>query len=104
MATETESPQVHEKAHPGPRTYAIIAAILTAMTAFEVWVFYWNFTPAFIASLIFLTSTFKFVLVVGYYMHLRFDDRRFLAFFVVPFVIALSIMVALLSLFSNITR
>ncbi len=104
MATETESTQVHEKAHPGPRTYAIIAALLTVMTAFEVWVFDWSFTAAIIASVILLTSAFKFSLVVGYYMHLRFDDRRFLAFFVVPFIIALSIMVTLLALFSNITR
>ena len=99
-----EHPQVQEKAHPRPRTYVTIGAILTALTAFEVWIFYWNVTAAFIAALIMLTSVLKFSLVVGYYMHLRFDDRRFLAFFVFPFMIALSVMVALLALFSNITR
>ena len=104
MARETESPHVDEKPHPGTRTYVIIAVLLSVTTAFEVWVFYWDFTAAFIAALILLTSAFKFALVVGYYMHLRFDDRRFLAFFVAPFIIAVSILVALISLFSNITR
>ncbi len=104
MSSDMENEHVHEKSHPGPRTYAIIGGLLTAATALEVWIFYWNVTPALIASLIFLTSAFKFSLVVGYYMHLRFDDRRFLVLFAFPFFIALTIMIALLALFSSLTR
>ncbi len=104
MASEQENSHIDEKSHPGPRTYAVIGGILTAATAFEVWIFYWNVTPALIASLILMTSVLKFSLVVGYYMHLRFDDRRFLALFVIPFFIALFVMIALLALFSNLTR
>ena len=104
MASERENPHVHEKSHPGPRTYALIGGILTAATALEVWIFYWNVTAAIIASLILMTSVLKFSLVVGYYMHLRFDDRRFLALFALPFFIALFIMIALLVLFTNLTR
>jgi cytochrome c oxidase subunit 4 len=104
VASDTENEHGHEKSHPGPRTYVIIGALLTAATALEVWIFYWNFTPAVIASLIFFTSIFKFVLVVGYYMHLKFDDRRFLALFAIPFFIALIVFIALLALFSSLTR
>ena len=99
-----EQPQVQEKPHPGPRTYVAIGALLTAITAFEVWIFYWPFTPALLAGLILLSSAVKFSLVVGFYMHLKFDDRRFLAFFAFPFFIGLSITIALLALFSNLAR
>ena len=96
---------VHEEHHPGPRTYVAIGAVLAAITALEVWVFYWTCLTAWLLAMVILfLSSIKFVLVVGYFMHLRFDDRRFLALFVVPFVIAISIMIALLGLFQNLTR
>jgi cytochrome c oxidase subunit 4 len=46
----------------------------------------------------------KFILVVGYFMHIKFDDNRFGLLFVVPMVIMVSIVVALLALFENLTR
>ena len=51
---------------------------------------------------ILLTLSFaKFVLVVGYFMHLKFDDVRFTALFVAPFIGMVSIAVALLAMFGN---
>ena len=99
-----EQPQVHEETHPGPRKYVVIAAILMVVTALEVGLFYLDFSPAFLAALILLSSAVKFAIVVGYYMHLRFDNWRFLALFAFPFFIAVGIMVALLTLFGNLTR
>jgi caa(3)-type oxidase subunit IV len=98
------SPNVHEKAHPGPRQYLTIAVILVVMTAVEVGVFYLSITPAAMTGIVLLLAMGKFALVVGYYMQLRYDDRRFLYLFAAGFVIAISIMIALMALFDNLTR
>jgi cytochrome c oxidase subunit 4 len=102
-----EHAPVHEQHHPGPKQYIIIGVVLGVITLVEVAAFYlykWDVTPALIALVLLLLTASKFVLVVGYFMHLRFDDKRFLALFVVPFVIAVSVMIALLGLFQNLTR
>ena len=54
--------------------------------------------------IILLLSTSKFLLVVGYFMHLKFDDPRFSALFFFPMLIMVSIAVVLLALFLNLTR
>ena len=90
--------------HPTPRTYVIIAAILAALTLLEVFAFFIDATSALVVAILLTLSFAKFALVVGYFMHLKFDDRRFLAMFVIPFIAMISIMVALLALFQNLTR
>lgn len=96
--------QTREEQHPGPAKYVAIGVILGVITLVEVVAFYQDITAWLLAMVLLLLSASKFVLVVGYFMHLRFDDRRFLALFAVPFVIALSIMIALLGVFQNLTR
>ena len=95
----------HTENHPSPRRYIQIAVILTLVTVFEVVVFLLEWLDsAVMTSIILLLSGLKFILVVGYYMHLKFDNWRFSAFFFFPFIIMISIMVALMALFSNLTR
>ena len=94
----------HVDHHPGPRTYIIIGAILAVLTALEVGAFYIDATSALVVWILLALSITKFVLVVGYFMHLKFDDVRFAYLFVFPFVIMVSIAVALLAVFSNLTR
>ncbi len=99
-----EHTQAHAEHHPGPRQYVIIAVILAVLTALEVGAFFLDLTSALVVSILLTLSFAKFVLVVGYFMHLRFDDKRFLAFFAFPLFAMVSIMVALLALFENLTR
>ena len=73
----TEHAHVEEHNHPGPRQYVIIGAILAIITLIEFGVFYLELDPAFMTWVILLLSTSKFLLVVGYFMHLKFDDVRF---------------------------
>lgn len=95
----------HADHHPSPRRYVQIAVILTVITALEVVVFLIeSLDSALMTGLILLLSFSKFVLVVGYYMHLKFDNWRFSAFFFFPFFIMISILVAMLALFSVLTR
>jgi cytochrome c oxidase subunit 4 len=92
-------------AHPGPRTYVKVAAILTLITLIEVAIFYipgiTNFLPLLITSFIVL-SAFKFALVVMYFMHLKFDDVFFTRTFGFALLIALTIATAFIALFHGI--
>jgi hypothetical protein len=82
--------------HPGPGLYIRIGITLVVLTALEVAVFYFDF-PQIVMTLILL------VLVVGYFMHLKFDDSRFMWLFVFPLVVMAAIGIALLALFYHFT-
>ena len=102
MATEHAHADEHN--HPGPRQYVIIGTILAVITLIEFGVFYLSIDPALMTWIILVLSSSKFLLVVGYFMHLKFDDARFSALFFFPFLIMVSIAVVLMALFFNLTR
>ena len=92
-----------EHAHPTWSTYWKVALILTIITAVEVWVYY---IPSFVASRAFvpsllIMSAVKFVIVVMFYMHLKYDHKLFRALFTGPLIIAATTIVALLFLFGK---
>lgn len=92
-----------EHAHPTWSTYWKVALILTVITAVEVWVYY---IPSFVASRAFVPSLLimsgvKFVIVVMFYMHLKYDHKLFRALFTGPLIIAATTIVALLFLFGK---
>lgn len=92
-----ERPQ--ERPHPGPATYVQVAVILAVITAIEVATFYvQGLGPVLIPLLLVLSAT-KFVLVVGFYMHLRFDSRLFTGFFVSGLLVASILVIAFILLF-----
>ena len=93
--------EVHE--HPTWKEYKWVALILTVLTVFEVWGYY---IPAFVASrafvpILLVMSAAKFVIVVMFYMHLKYDHKLFRALFIGPLLIAMSTLTALLFLFSK---
>ena len=107
MTTEhapAEHDHSEEHNHPGPRQYVVIGVILAVITAIEVGVFYFSLNPAVMTWILLILSGAKFILVVGYFMHLKFDDARFAALFFFPMLIMVSIAVVLLALFLNLTR
>ena len=92
-----------EHSHPTWSTYWKVALILTVITAVEVWVYY---IPEFVASRAFvpsllIMSAVKFVIVVMFYMHLKYDHKLFRALFTGPLIIAATTIVALLFLFGK---
>jgi cytochrome c oxidase subunit 4 len=101
MAHEAE---IHHDNHPGPKVYIIIAVILAGLTGLEVGAFFLELSSAVVVAILLLLSFAKFALVVAYFMHLKFDDKRFTSLFVAPFIAMVSIVVALLALFENLTR
>jgi cytochrome c oxidase subunit 4 len=56
--------------------YIKIALILAAITALEVSTYYVDFGPLFMPALMIMMIV-KFVMVVSYFMHLKFDNRLF---------------------------
>ena len=76
--TETHgSESVEESAyHPTAQDYVRIATILAVLTAMEVSTYFVDFGPLGIPLLIVLMII-KFVLVAGWFMHLKFDSRNF---------------------------
>jgi cytochrome c oxidase subunit 4 len=96
---------LEEEHHPGPREYVIIAAILSVLTAIEVSVLYiepLRDAHYLLVGLLLALMAVKFVLVVGWYMHLRFDHRYYTYIFAGGLVTATSIIIALSALFGYI--
>ena len=82
---------VAEHPHPGPRVYVTIAAILGVITAIEVAVYYIPALLGVIVPILLVLSAVKFAMVVGYFMHLKFDHKIYTGFFVGGLAIALSV-------------
>lgn len=88
----------HEE-HPGERTYINVAIILAIVTAIEVAIYYVEAIRDVLVPVLIVLSIAKFIAVVGYFMHLRFDDRRFRWIFVAGLVISMTVVMALLAMF-----
>jgi cytochrome c oxidase subunit 4 len=95
----------HAAEHPHPTwsTYWRVATVLTIITVVEVWAYY---IPQFVASRAFVPSLLimsaaKFVIVVLFYMHLKYDHRLFRLLFTGPLVIAMVTIIALMFLFGQ---
>ena len=73
-AAALEEPEHHE--HPNEAKYIQIAIILTLITIVEVAIYYLEAFEAILVPTLVVLSTIKFVTVVGYFMHLKFDDKR----------------------------
>lgn len=92
MSTETEQ---HGMSDAG---YIKIALILAAITALEVSTYYVDFGPLFMPALMIMMVV-KFVMVVSYFMHLKFDNKIFSFLFYVGLGLALFVYIAALATF-----
>lgn len=90
----------HHDTHPTPAQYWKIAALLAVLTAIEVALFYIDQAlelQIFNAVALIGLSTLKFVIVVGWFMHLRFERPMLTRFFTAGFVLALGLYLVVLS-------
>lgn len=87
-------------AHPTPLLYVKLAVILAVLTGIEVALFYIEDTVgSFTAPLLLILAFLKFVLVIGYYMHLRYEKPLLYRFFTVGFVLAMGCYTVVLATF-----
>lgn len=94
-------PEVLEHAHPGAKTYVIVGVILAIITVSEVFFYTQESVRAFLVPLLLVLSAAKFAMVVGFYMHLRFDHPLFLGVFGFGLAVAGSVITALMFLFGQ---
>ena len=78
--------------------YVKIALILAAITALEVSTYYVDFGPLFMPALMVMMIV-KFVMVVSYFMHLKFEKRVFSFMFYTGLGLALFVYFAALATF-----
>lgn len=80
--------------HPTTGQYVRIAALLAIVTAVEVALFYLDEAVnmgGWDGPLLIGLSLFKFVVVIGWFMHLRFERPLLSRFFAGGFILALSL-------------
>jgi len=99
---ESTRAQPKEHAHPKPMEYVKVAIVLAIITGAEVAVYYQEALRPVIVPILLSLSVCKFALVAMFYMHLKFDNRLFTAFFSGPLALAFAVLIALLSLFHRV--
>jgi cytochrome c oxidase subunit 4 len=112
MNTETHA--VHDTHHVGEdlsadefgegqhgatdKQYIVIALILAVITAAEVTLSYIDVGWIFLPALLIMMAA-KFLMVVSYFMHLKFDNRIFSFMFYMGLILAVVVYVAALATF-----
>ncbi|HEY5891283.1 MAG TPA: cytochrome C oxidase subunit IV family protein [Acidimicrobiia bacterium] len=80
--------------HPAPAMYWKIAVVLAGLTAIEVAMYYIDRELGLgfaNAAILIALAVAKFIIVVGWYMHLRYEKPMLNRFFTAGFVLALSL-------------
>ena len=86
--------------HPGTMTYWIIGGILFVITALEIGAYYVEESlGALVTPIILALSAAKFILVVMFYMHLKYDSKIFTSVFLFPLTLAALVISGLILLY-----
>ena len=96
MPEPRESGAPHSS-HPSTKEYLRIGLVLAVLTGLEVAASYrLADSTGLMITVLTLLSVLKFTLVVMYFMHLKFDDRRYARFFVMGFALAFTLFLVVL--------
>ena len=88
----------HDGSHASAKFYTIVGIILTVVTAIEVAIFYVPALSRVLVPTLLVLSAGKFIGVVAYYMHLKFDNGLFTFLFVIGLALGLFEVGALMTL------
>jgi cytochrome c oxidase subunit IV len=80
------------------KQYIVVALILAAITAGEVTISYVDVGPIFLPALLVMMSA-KFLMVVSFFMHLKFDNRLFSYLFYSGLGLAIFVFIVALATF-----
>jgi cytochrome c oxidase subunit 4 len=92
-------PRGRKVRHPSPKEYVRIAIVLGVVTAMEVGIYYAQISRALLIPALLIFAGIKFVLVVLWYMHLRFDSRTYARFFMIGLAGAVTLYLVVLLTF-----
>jgi cytochrome c oxidase subunit IV len=94
----------HEQAHASVGFYWMIGAILAVVTGMEVAIFYIPALGSWTAPILIAMSTGKFLLVVMFFMHLKFDSKVFTALFLAGLTLAILMVSGMVILYHYLPR
>jgi len=89
----------HAEHHPSAREYLRVGLILVALTCLEVYLSYSDLAGAKLITALLICTVIKFLMVVGYFMHLKFDSGRFSRMFALGAIGAFTLYAAVLLMF-----
>lgn len=94
------STPAHDEHHPDERTYVKIAIILAAITLAEVAIYYidWVRDNHLLVPMLIVMSIIKFITVIAFYMHLKFDNPLFRTIFAGGLLLSLAVISAVVAL------
>ena len=76
--------------HPTPKKYVQIAIVLGLLTAIEIALYYTeDIVGVFTDPILIILAVGKFIIVVGWFMHLRFENKMVNRFFTGGMILAL---------------
>jgi cytochrome c oxidase subunit 4 len=84
--------------HPTEVLYVKIAIILALITAAEISTYLVDWGPAHLPALMVMMVV-KFALVIGFFMHLRFDNRIFTWVFIAGLALAVAVYIVMITTF-----
>ncbi len=103
-AQPDHDPTAPDHAHPSELEYIKVAIFLAVVTAAEVGVYYVEQLEDFLVPILLGFAVIKFVMVVLWFMHLRFDSRIFRRLFTIGILLALFCYLIVLTTFHVWTR
>lgn len=89
----------HQGGHASVMTYVVVGVVLTIITAIEVAIFYIPALSGVLVPALLTFSAAKFVIVVSFYMHLKYDHAIFRRVFYGPLLLAVVVVIAVVVLF-----
>ena len=76
--------------HPTPKKYVQISIVLGILTAIEIALYYTeDIVGVFTDPILIILAVGKFIIVVGWFMHLRFENKMVNRFFTGGMILAL---------------
>jgi caa(3)-type oxidase subunit IV len=98
-ATTTGTHEEGSAKHPSPKFYWLLALGLAVVTAVEVAIPYLSAFDSVRGPLLVVLSLLKFGAVVGFFMHLKYENRLLQNFFAIGFVGAIILYLVVLATF-----
>lgn len=95
MASAVATHQDHEHEHPTLALFVRIAIFLAIVTAIEVAIYYIPALEGALVPLLITLSAVKFLFVIWYFMHLKYDDRILTGIFMAALIISIIMFIAL---------
>ena len=95
LPTEPDQTGTH---HPTELLYVKVAIVLALITAAEISTYLVDWGPAHLPALIVMMVV-KFALVIGFFMHLRFDNRLFTWVFIAGLALAVAVYIVMITTF-----